>query len=260
MTKTPEHTRPLVEIVDVCKSYGAHQVLRNVSFDVNKGEVVCLIGPSGSGKTTLVRTINHLETIDSGRIFVDGDLVGYRLAGERLVEERPAVVARQRLKTGMVFQRFNLFPHLTALDNITIGPIRVQRRPRDEVETEAIELLRRVGLVEKARNYPGQLSGGQQQRVAIARALALKPSALLFDEPTSALDPETVGEVLKVMSEVAAAGMTMIVVTHEMGFAREVGDRVVMMDSGRVIEAAPAAQFFEAPMHERSRTFVKGVK
>lgn len=260
MNKHPESTRPLVEIVDVCKSYGSHQVLKGISFGVNKGEVVCLIGPSGSGKTTLVRTINHLETIDSGRIFIDGELVGYRLSGEKLVQERSAVIARQRLKTGMVFQRFNLFPHLTALENITIGPLRVQRRPRDEVEGEANELLRRVGLADKAGNYPGQLSGGQQQRVAIARALALNPSVLLFDEPTSALDPETVGEVLKVMSEVAAAGMTMIVVTHEMGFAREVGDRVVMMDAGRVIEAAPAAQFFDAPMHERSRSFLKGTK
>lgn len=252
--------KPLVQVIDVCKSYGHHQVLHNVSLDVQKGEVVCLIGPSGSGKTTLVRTINHLEKINSGRILVDGEMIGYRLSGDRLIEERVAVVAKQRLKTGMVFQRFNLFPHLTALENITIGPIRVQRRPQAEVEAEALALLRKVGLEDKFKNYPGQLSGGQQQRVAIARALALKPSVLLFDEPTSALDPETVGDVLKVMAEVAAAGMTMIVVTHEMGFAREVGDRVVMMDAGRIVEVATAAQFFRAPVHERTRSFLKGIK
>ena len=257
---TSAETRPLVEIIDVSKSYGHHKVLHNISFNVQKGEVVCLIGPSGSGKTTLVRTINHLETIDSGRIFVDGDLIGYREVGSRLVEEKAAVVARQRLKTGMVFQRFNLFPHLSTLENIAIGPVRVQGRPRRDVEREAYELLTRVGLADKAKNYPGQLSGGQQQRVAIARALALRPSVLLFDEPTSALDPETVGEVLKVMTEVAREGMTMIVVTHEMGFAREVGDRVVMMDAGRVIETAPAAQFFDAPGNERTRNFLKGIK
>lgn len=255
-----QKSRPLVEITDVCKFFGDHQVLHNISFNVHRGEVVCLIGPSGSGKTTLVRTINHLETIESGRILVDGEMIGYRLSGNRLVEEKAAVVARQRLKTGMVFQRFNLFPHLSALENIMIGPVRVQRRNREEVESEARALLRRVGLEDKAKNYPGQLSGGQQQRVAIARALALRPSVLLFDEPTSALDPETVGDVLNVMTEVAAAGMTMIVVTHEMGFAREVGDRVVMMDSGRVIEIAPATQFFEAPEHNRTKSFLKGIQ
>ena len=257
---TSAETRPLVEIIDVSKSYGHHKVLHNISFNVQKGEVVCLIGPSGSGKTTLVRTINHLETIDSGRIFVDGDLIGYREVGSRLVEEKAAVVARQRLKTGMVFQRFNLFPHLSTLENIAIGPVRVQGRPRRDVEREAYELLTRVGLADKAKNYPGQLSGGQQQRVAIARALALRPSVLLFDEPTSALDPETVGEVLKVMTEVAREGMTMFGVTHEMGCAREVGEGVVMMDAGRVFETAPAAQFFDAPGNERTRNFLKGIK
>lgn len=255
-----ETTTPLVQLIDVRKSYGAVEVLKGISLDVHQGEVVCLIGPSGSGKTTLVRCINHLETINSGRITVDGALIGYRIRGGRLVEERQAVIAAQRQKTGMVFQRFNLFPHLTAIENVTIGPVRVQKRRASEVEREAQELLRRVGLADKNRSYPSQLSGGQQQRVAIARALAMKPAVLLFDEPTSALDPETVGEVLEVMREVARGGMTMIVVTHEMGFAREVADRVVMMDAGQIVEMAPAAEFFGAPRNERTKTFLRSIR
>jgi polar amino acid transport system ATP-binding protein len=250
---------PLVQIIDVEKWFGPSHVLQGISLDVQAGEVVCIIGPSGSGKTTLVRCINHLETIDAGRILVDGQLVGYRVKRDRLVEEKASVIAEQRQRVGMVFQRFNLFPHLTALENVTIGPIRVLRRPRGEAEAEGRELLRRVGLEDKSEHYPGQLSGGQQQRVAIARALAMKPAVLLFDEPTSALDPETVGEVLEAMKELARGGMTMIVVTHEMGFAREVADRVVMMDAGSVVEVAPGRQFFAAPSSDRTRAFLRGI-
>jgi len=251
--------KPLVQIADVRKSYGESEVLKGISLDVAAGEVVCIIGPSGSGKTTLVRCVNHLETIDSGGITIDGELIGYSLKRGRLVEERPAVIARQRQKTGMVFQRFNLFPHLTALENVTIGPTRVLRRPRGDVDAEGRSLLTRVGLGDKMGNYPSQLSGGQQQRVAIARALAMHPTVLLFDEPTSALDPETVGEVLEVMREVARGGMTMIVVTHEMAFAREVADRVVMMDGGVIVEAASARIFFESPQQERTKLFLRSV-
>jgi polar amino acid transport system ATP-binding protein len=254
------NSTPLVQLIDVYKSYGPLEVLKGISLDVDQGEVVCLIGRSGSGKTTLVRCINHLETIDSGRILVAGDLIGYRIDGDRLVEESSAVIAAQRQTTGMVFQRFNLFPHLTSIENVTIGPIRVQRLPREEAERDGLELLRRVGLSDKAHNYPSQLSGGQQQRVAIARALAMKPEVLLFDEPTSALDPETVGEVLEVMKTVAQGGMTMIVVTHEMNFAREVADRVIMMDGGQIVEMAPAKRFFEAPTHERTKNFLRGIQ
>jgi len=251
--------KPLVQIADVRKSYGESEVLKGISLDVAAGEVVCIIGPSGSGKTTLVRCVNHLETIDSGGITIEGELIGYSLKRGRLVEERPAVIARQRQKTGMVLQRFNLFPHLTALENVTIGPTRVLRRPRGDVDAEGRSLLTRVGLGDKMGNYPSQLSGGQQQRVAIARALAMHPTVLLFDEPTSALDPETVGEVLEVMREVARGGMTMIVVTHEMAFAREVADRVVMMDGGVIVEAASARIFFESPQQERTKLFLRSV-
>lgn len=249
----------LVRIVDVHKSFGALHVLRGVSLELARGEVVCVIGPSGSGKTTLVRCINHLETIDSGRIYVAGDLVGYRERNGRLVEERDVVIAAQRQKIGMVFQRFNLFPHLTALENVSIGPERVLGRAQCEVHAEARELLGRVGLADKIGSYPGQLSGGQQQRVAIARALAMRPIVMLFDEPTSALDPETVGEVLDVMRELAGGGMTMIVVTHEINFAREVADRVVMMDAGEIIEDAHAAELFSDPRSERTRAFLRAV-
>ena len=249
----------LVRVTDVCKSFGDLPVLREVSMAVTRGEVVCLIGPSGSGKTTLLRCINHLEKIDGGRIHVEGRLVGYREARGRLIDERESAVAAQRRNIGMVFQRFNLFPHLSALDNVTVGPLRVLKRPRVEVVREAEALLGRVGLADKIESYPAQLSGGQQQRVAIARALAMHPSVMLFDEPTSALDPETVGEVLDVMRGLARGGMTMIVVTHEMGFAREVADRVVMMDEGRIVETGPAARLFESPRHERTRAFLKAI-
>jgi len=258
MATLKKNADALVQVIDVRKSYGSLEVLKGVSMQVAAGEVVCLIGPSGSGKTTLVRCINHLETIDSGRIVVDGEMIGYRMKGERLVEQSVRTIAAQREKIGMVFQRFNLFPHLTALENVSIGPIKVQRRDASEVEAEAVSLLGSVGLQDKMRNYPAQLSGGQQQRVAIARALAMKPTLLLFDEPTSALDPETVGEVLEVMKAVASTGMTMIVVTHEMGFAREVSDRVVMMERGVIVEDAPSAEFFGASRSERTKAFLRG--
>jgi polar amino acid transport system ATP-binding protein len=249
----------LVRIADVHKSFGHLEVLRGISLDVARGEVVCLIGPSGSGKTTLVRCINHLEKIDSGRIYVDGELVGYRMSNGALREESDKTVALRRRNIGMVFQRFNLFPHLSAIDNVSIGPIRVLRRDRTEVRREAMELLTRVGLADKIDNYPSQLSGGQQQRVAIARALAMHPAVMLFDEPTSALDPETVGEVLDVMRKLAIAGMTMIVVTHEMGFAREVSDRVVMMDEGVIVEAGSPHELFEQPQKQRTKAFLRAI-
>ncbi|MBN9053934.1 MAG: amino acid ABC transporter ATP-binding protein [Rhizobiales bacterium] len=255
-----EQSPPLVSLVDVRKSYGNWEVIRGVSLDVFRGEVVCLIGPSGSGKTTLVRCINHLEKINQGRILVDGELIGYREHRGRIVEDSEARIALQRQKTGMVFQRFNLFPHLTALENITVAPMRVQSRDRAEVEAEARQLLARVRLGDKAGNYPSQLSGGQQQRVAIARALAMKPKVMLFDEPTSALDPETVGEVLDVMKELAEAGMTMIVVTHEMAFARDVADRVVMVDQGAIVEIGTAQQVFTAPRQERTQGFLSALR
>ncbi len=251
---------PIVRIVDVRKSFGSLEVLRGVSMEVRRGEVVCVIGPSGSGMTTLVRCINHLEKIDSGRIYVQDRLVGYRETGDRMVEERESVVAGQRQNIGMVFQRFNLFPHLSALDNVTVGPQRVLKRSRSEIEPEARALLERVGLGDKLTSYPSQLSGGQQQRVAIARALAMKPALMLFDEPTSALDPETVGEVLDVMKTLAKGGMTMIVVTHEMGFAREVADRVVMMDEGVIVEEGAAEDLFMRPREERTKLFLKAIR
>ncbi len=253
-------TTPLVALRDIRKSYGDVEVLRGVSFDVHRGEVVCLIGPSGSGKTTLVRCINHLEKIQSGRITVDGELIGYREHKGRIIEDSETRIADRRQKIGMVFQRFNLFPHLTALENITVGPVRVQGRDLKTVTAEALELLARVKLADRASHYPSQLSGGQQQRVAIARALAMKPAVMLFDEPTSALDPETVGEVLEVMKELAQAGTTMIVVTHEMGFARDVANRIVMMDQGAVVEIGSAEQIFTNPQQERTRAFFKAMR
>jgi len=249
-------TPVVVEAQGVEKFFGSVQVLRGVSLTVRRGEVVVVVGPSGSGKTTLVRCINHLEKIQDGRILVNGHLIGYRQKGGRLVEDREHNIAFQRRDIGMVFQRFNLFPHLTALGNIIEAPIHVRGIDRASATAQAQALLKRVGLADKADAYPAQLSGGQQQRVAIARALAMKPSLMLFDEPTSALDPEMVGEVLEVMKQLAREGMTMIVVTHEMGFAREVADRVVMMDDGRIIEEAPPAAFFTAPQSDRSRAFL----
>ena len=245
---------------DVRKRFGGHEVLRGVSLQVQRGEVVCMIGPSGSGKTTFLRCLNHLERIDSGRIELDGKLLGYRERSDGTLAEQPARdVARQRAEIGFVFQRFNLWPHLTALENIIEAPIHVRGERRDAAVASAERLLARVGLLDKRDAYPTKLSGGQQQRVAIARALAMSPKLMLFDEATSALDPETVGEVLAVMAELAADGMTMICVTHEMGFAREAADRVVMMDDGLVIEEGPPEHFFTRPSNERTRQFLSKI-
>jgi polar amino acid transport system ATP-binding protein len=252
-------TQPLVAIRSVSKNFGEFQALNRVSLDVSAGEVLCLIGASGSGKTTLLRCINQLTSTDSGGIWLDGELLGVREEGGRLHRLTERQIARQRLKTGMVFQRFNLFPHKTALENITEGPVQVQGRKPEEARAEAMELLARVGLAAKADAYPSQLSGGQQQRVAIARALAMKPMLMLFDEPTSALDPELVGEVLTVMKELARSGMTMMVVTHELGFAREVADTVVYMDHGAIVESGPAAEVLGKPREVRTQSFLSAV-
>ncbi|MGW4793749.1 amino acid ABC transporter ATP-binding protein [Nonomuraea sp. NPDC004297] len=247
---------PMVELRGVHKSFGSLHVLRGVDLEVRKGEVLVLLGPSGSGKSTLLRTINHLEKVDRGSVRVDGRLLGYRQAGDRLHELPEREVLRQRTQIGFVFQAFNLFPHLTVRQNLTEAPLSAQRRPRAEVEPLAERLLTRVGLADKADAYPRTLSGGQQQRVAIARALALEPKLLLFDEPTSALDPELVVEVLDVIKDLARGGTTMIVVTHEIGFAREVADTVAFMDAGRVVEHGPPAQVLDDPLHERTRAFI----
>jgi polar amino acid transport system ATP-binding protein len=252
-------TTPMVEAIGVHKSYGRIDVLRGISLRVMPGEVMCLIGPSGSGKSTFLRCINHLEKVDSGRISVDGELVGYRERGGRLHELHEKEVARQRTGIGMVFQRFNLFPHMTALENVTEAPVRVRGEQKEQARRHARELLEKVGLSDKAAAYPNQLSGGQQQRVAIARALAMRPKLMLFDEPTSALDPELVGDVLGVMRRLADDGMTMIVVTHEMGFAREVGDSLVFMDSGVVVESGIPRGVLADPQHERTRSFLSKV-
>jgi len=252
-------SQPLVAIRDVYKRFGGFQALKGVSLDVSAGQVLCLIGASGSGKTTLLRCINQLTDIDSGGIWLDGELLGLRAAGGRLHRLSETQIARQRLATGMVFQRFNLFAHMTALQNVTEGPIQVQRRVPAEAIAEAMDLLRRVGLADKSASYPAQLSGGQQQRVAIARALAMRPKLMLFDEPTSALDPELVGEVLAVMRELAATGMTMIVVTHELGFAREVADRVVYMDAGAIVESGTSAEVLGNPRENRTQAFLSAV-
>jgi polar amino acid transport system ATP-binding protein len=245
---------------DVRKRFGRLQVLKGISLDVRTGETVCIIGPSGSGKTTFLRCINHLETIDEGRIEVAGKLVGYREQSDgRMVEDTPRAIARRRAAIGMVFQRFNLFPHKTALENIIEAPIHVRGVPRGDAVADAERLLERVGLNDKRDTYPGKLSGGQQQRVAIARALAMNPALMLFDEPTSALDPEVTGEVLEVMRELASQGMTMIVVSHEMGFAREAADRVVMMDEGQIIEDTTPHELFESPRHERTSQFLSKI-
>jgi polar amino acid transport system ATP-binding protein len=249
----------VVEATSVERWFGKLHVLKGVSLTVRRQEVVVICGPSGSGKTTFIRCVNHLEKIQTGRIFVNGHLIGYREEMGKLVEDKERNIARQRQEIGMVFQRFNLFPHMTALGNIIEAPIRVRGTP----EAEAIEmgraLLTRVGLAHKADAYPNQLSGGQQQRVAIARALAMKPALMLFDEPTSALDPEMIGEVLEVMKELAREGMTMIVVSHEMGFAREVADRMVMMDDGLIIEEGTPEHFFTNPTHERTKSFLSKI-
>jgi polar amino acid transport system ATP-binding protein len=250
----------IVKAEQVDKYFGRHQVLCGVTLEVEKKEVVCIIGPSGSGKTTFLRCINHLERIDGGRIEVNGHLIGYRPGKNGgLVEDSERNIALQRTEIGFVFQRFNLWPHKTALQNIIEAPMRVRKVHEQEAVAQGEALLERVGLVDKRNAYPGKLSGGQQQRVAIARALAMKPALMLFDEPTSALDPEMIGEVLEVMKELAADGMTMVVVSHEMGFAREAADRMVMMDDGVVVEEAPPAEFFSAPREERTRQFLSKI-
>ena len=251
--------RPMVRAVDVHKRYRREEVLKGIDLEVRSGEVLCLIGPSGSGKSTFLRCINHLEKIDAGRLYVDGELVGYRERGELLYEMLPREVCRQRAAIGMVFQRFNLFPHLSALDNLIEAPLRVRREPRAQAIEHARALLERVGLQDKADAYPAHLSGGQQQRVAIARALAMRPKLMLFDEPTSALDPELVGEVLSVMRALADDGMTMIVVTHEMTFARDAGDTVAFMDGGVIVESGAPGEILSRPRHERTRAFLSRV-
>ncbi|EJL02712.1 MULTISPECIES: amino acid ABC transporter ATP-binding protein [Pseudomonas] len=250
----------IIDAQDIHKSFGELEILKGISLQVRRGEVVVLIGASGSGKTTFIRCINLLEDIQGGRIRVNGRAMGYReRADGSLVRDSERNIARQRRDIGMVFQRFNLFPHMTALENIIEAPIQVLGVPRAEAFEQARGLLARVGLADKAGHYPSMLSGGQQQRVAIARALAMKPQAMLFDEPTSALDPETVGEVLQVMKELAEEGMTMVVVTHEMGFAREVADRVVVLDQGELIEQGPPEQIFSRPSHPRTQAFLSRV-
>jgi polar amino acid transport system ATP-binding protein len=250
---------PAVRAERVRKHFGRLEVLRGIDLDVAQGEVVCVIGPSGSGKSTFLRCINHLEKIDGGRLWVNGELVGYRQHGDRIHELRDREIARRRAEIGMVFQSFNLFSHMTVLRNVIEAPMKVRGLSKAEATERAHELLRRVGVGEKASSYPAQLSGGQQQRVAIARALAMEPRLMLFDEPTSALDPELVGEVLEVMRGLAADGMTMVVVTHEIGFAREVADRVVVMDEGLVIEQGAPREVLSAPRTERAREFLARV-
>ncbi|GAA4355065.1 amino acid ABC transporter ATP-binding protein [Microbacterium rhizosphaerae] len=249
----------MVRAEGVSKSFGSHEVLKSISLEVMPGEVLCLVGPSGSGKSTFLRCINHLEVVNAGRLSVDGKVVGYREQGDKLYELRPKDAAKQRRDIGMVFQRFNLFPHMTALENIMEAPVRVKGVPKAEARARAQELLARVGLGDRADYYPAHLSGGQQQRVAIARALAMDPKLMLFDEPTSALDPELVGEVLDVMKGLAASGMTMIVVTHEMGFAREVADKLVFMDGGVVVEEGDPREVLANPQHLRTKAFLSKV-
>lgn len=251
--------KPMIRAEGVRKNFGGLQVLQGIDLVVRPGEVMCLVGPSGSGKTTFLRCVNHLEKISGGRLFVDGVLVGYHERNGRLHELHPREAARQRRDIGMVFQHFNLFPHMTVLQNVIEAPTRVKGRSKSEATSLAHDLLARVGLADKARNYPVQLSGGQQQRVAIARALAMQPKLMLFDEPTSALDPELVGEVLEAMKQLAADGMTMVVVTHEMGFAREVADQLVFMDGGVVVEAGAPREVLQNPQHERTKAFLSKV-
>jgi polar amino acid transport system ATP-binding protein len=249
----------MVKAENVHKSFGHLEVLKGIEFEVRHGEVSVVVGPSGSGKSTFLRCVNHLEKINAGRIWVDGDLIGYRQRGDKLHEMRDKDISAQRRSIGMVFQRFNLFPHMTALQNVIEGPCRVGGLRKSAAVEKARKLLDRVGLAEKINTYPGQLSGGQQQRVAIARALAMEPKLMLFDEPTSALDPELVGEVLDVMKDLARDGMTMIVVTHEIGFAREVGDNLAFMDGGVVVESGPPREIIANPQHDRTKTFLAKV-
>ncbi|MCP2340066.1 amino acid ABC transporter ATP-binding protein [Actinomadura rupiterrae] len=249
----------MVRAENVHKSFGRLEVLKGIDLEVRPGEVMVVVGPSGSGKSTFLRCINHLEKINGGRLWVNGHLVGYRQKGDRLHEMRDREVAAQRRDIGMVFQRFNLFPHMTALGNVMEAPVQVKGLPRAQVRKQAVQLLERVGLADKTDSYPSQLSGGQQQRVAIARALAMEPALMLFDEPTSALDPELVGEVLEVMKQLAVDGMTMIVVTHEIGFAREVGDSLVFMDGGVVVEKGRPRDIIDNPQHPRTQDFLSKV-
>jgi len=260
MTATATESDNLVRAVNVTKAFGSHEVLKGIDLDVDAKQVVCLLGPSGSGKTTFLRLINQMETLTGGRIWVGGELVGIEERKGKLHVRKDKDIARQRSRIGMVFQRFNLFPHMTAIENVMDAPVKVKRLPKDQIKKEALELLDMVGLGERANFYPSQLSGGQQQRVAIARALAMKPELLLFDEPTSALDPELVGEVLGVMRNLANEGTTMIVVTHEMGFAREVADRVVFMDQGVVVEEGAPNEVLLNPKEERTKSFLRRVK
>jgi len=249
----------MIKMEKVSKSFGSLEVLKGINFEVSKGEVVCIIGPSGSGKSTLLRCLNHLERITSGRIFIEGELIDERIDGKNQLKISQNKVSELCTKLGMVFQRFNLFPHMTVLENIIEAPVTVKKVPKQEAEKIAVQLLKKVGLEEKKDEYPSRLSGGQQQRVAIARALAMQPKIMLFDEPTSALDPELVGEVLEVMKELAREGMTMLVVTHEMGFAREVADSVVYMDQGYIIEESTPDEIFTNPKNERTRSFLQKV-
>ncbi|MFI5688487.1 amino acid ABC transporter ATP-binding protein [Streptomyces sp. NPDC051636] len=250
---------PMVRAEGVHKSFGLSHILKGIDLEVHPREVFCLIGPSGSGKSTFLRCINHLEKISAGQLYVDGQLVGYRQSGDKLYELKKKEVAAQRRDIGMVFQRFNLFPHMTALENVIEAPVQVKRESKAAARERARLLLDRVGLGDKTGHYPAQLSGGQQQRVAIARALAMEPKLMLFDEPTSALDPELVGDVLDVMRDLAESGMTMVVVTHEMGFAREVGDNLVFMDDGVVVESGHPREVLANPQHERTKSFLSKV-
>jgi polar amino acid transport system ATP-binding protein len=250
---------PMVKAEQVCKSFGALRVLKGITLEIGKGEVLVMVGPSGSGKSTFLRCINHLEQVNAGRLYVDGELIGYRDKGTKLYEMSPRDAAKQRRDIGMVFQHFNLFPHRTALENVIEAPIHVKGVRKKEAVERARDLLKQVGLSEKADAYPAQLSGGQQQRVAIARALAMNPKLMLFDEPTSALDPELVGEVLGVMKKLAVEGMTMVVVTHEMGFAREVANQLVFMDEGIIMESGNPREMMANPQHERTKAFLSKV-
>ena len=260
MTTTQE-SKPMVLAESVCKNFGALRVLKGITLEVGKGQVLVMVGPSGSGKSTFLRCINHLEQVNAGRLYVDGDLIGYRekKRGDKLYEISPRDAAKQRRDIGMVFQHFNLFPHRTALENLVEAPMHVKGVKKADAVARAKDLLDQVGMAEKATAYPAQLSGGQQQRVAIARALAMNPKLMLFDEPTSALDPELVGEVLEVMKKLAEEGMTMVVVTHEMGFAREVADQLVFMDDGVVVESGPPREVLANPKHERTKAFLSKV-
>ncbi|ARU46044.1 amino acid ABC transporter ATP-binding protein [Corynebacterium silvaticum] len=249
----------MISAQQLCKNFGQIEVLKGIDLEVPQGSVTCLIGPSGSGKSTLLRCVNHLEKINAGRLYVDGELIGYKERDGILYEISEKEAARQRADIGMVFQGFNLFPHRTAIENIIEAPIHVKGVPEPEARAKAMELLAQVGLQHKADAYPAQLSGGQQQRVAIARAVAMEPKLMLFDEPTSALDPELVGEVLRVMRDLAEGGMTMLVVTHEMGFAREVADTVAFMDGGVIVEIDDARQVIDNPQHERTKTFLSSL-